>query len=165
MIDAEMLQEYLNNHIAGSETALELLKHRLQEHPDPVLEGLRQQIEEDRAVAENLLKGFHLSGSAVKLAVGWIGEKVTRLKRDFDDVRNSALKDLLEYEMLQIGIYGKRSLWTVLQSMQTADERLEVLPLQDLIDRADAQIELIEARRIAAATDTLVTSDSQDRAR
>lgn len=159
MIDSEMLQEYLNNHIAGSETALELLGRRLDEQPDPTLETLKDDIGEDRGVVEALMRDFQLSESSVKQALGWIGAKVARVKSEFDSLRDFALKDLLEYEILQVGIYGKRGLWTALRSLQDSDERLAALPLEDLIARADAQMETVESLRIAAARDALLTTE------
>lgn len=150
MIDRDRLGEYLNDHVAGAEGAIDMLQRRLEEDPDARLSQVLAQIRADKAVLEQLITDLSLSGNPLKAAVAWAGEKVSRIKREVDRMRSSALARLFELEMLQVGIAGKRALWVLLQGLQDADPRIAALPLEDLIAGADEQAQTVEAVRIEA---------------
>lgn len=156
MIDQDRLGEYLNDHAAGAEGAIDMLQQRLEEDADPRLSQVLQQIRADKAVLDQLIADLDLSGNPLKSATAWAGEKVSRIKREVDRMRSSALARLFELEMLQVGIAGKRSLWVLLQGMQDADPRIAALPLDDLIGRADEQAQTVATVRIEAGREALM---------
>ncbi|HUG86377.1 MAG TPA: hypothetical protein VMM13_17555 [Euzebya sp.] len=157
MIDKDRLGEYLNDHTAGAVGAIAMLQHRLEEDPDPRLSQVLQEIRADKAVLDQLMADLDLTGNPLKAAAAWAGEKVSRIKREVERLRGSALAQLLELEMLQLGIAGKRSLWILLQGMQDVDPRIAALPLDDLIGRADEQAQIVETARIEAGRAALTT--------
>ena len=68
-------------------------------------------------------------------------------------VRRSPLSDVLELEALLSAVRGKRAGWEGMRVLATNDARIDVAELDDLIVRADSQIErLVAAHAEAAAT-------------
>ncbi|CAN5515689.1 hypothetical protein BH23ACT9_BH23ACT9_30920 [soil metagenome] len=83
---------------------------------------------------------------------------MSRVKRDVDRVRNSGMAGLLELEMLQVGISGKRALWTLLDEVADDEPAIAALPLQDLIRRADDQRALVERHRLVEGRHAMAAS-------
>ena len=83
----------------------------------------------------------------VKGAVAVAAARLYRLKRNGRLLRRSPLSDVLELEMLVVGITGKRALWTSLREagVVPGDE------LVRLVARADDQVGRVEAARRRAA--------------
>lgn len=143
------LATYLNDHLAGSTAALELLEHLERGHPDlaPFLKGLRHDIELDRAELEVLIARVGAKQSTPRQAAAWVAEKFARLKMAVDDLSGSRLRLLESLEAVAIGIHGKGSLWRALKVVPAAAG-----PDYDrLIARADEQRGRIEAARLDAA--------------
>lgn len=143
------LATYLNDHLAGSTAALELLEHLEQVYPDlaPFLKDLRHDIEWDRKELEALMGRLGAGRSAVRQAAAWVAEKFARLKVSVDDLSGNRLKLLESLEAVAVGIHGKWSLWKALKAVPAAAG-----PNYDnLIARAEEQRERIEAARLDAA--------------
>ena len=83
------LTTYLNDHLAGSVMALELIKHAAKPCAGTPLarslEQLHGEIEEDQTVLRELLQRLDASENPVKKAAAWIAEKVGRVKMDASD--------------------------------------------------------------------------------
>src|SRR5204863_3337977 len=77
------LATYLNDHLAGSVAALELLAHLESAHRDSDLEGffrrLREDIQVDRDELVSLMRRLEMTESLPRKASAWIAEKVTEL--------------------------------------------------------------------------------------
>jgi hypothetical protein len=159
MIDTDRLAEYVHDHLAGAEGATELLRHHLDRAAATDLrrdlERVLAELHEEREHLEALMADLDLSPGVLKQAVGWVAEKVSRLKREGERLRGSAIADLLELELLQIGIMGKRALWVLLRELADAEPRIAALPLDRLIAQAEAQHETVEAHRLRAGRDAL----------
>lgn len=143
------LATYLNDHLAGSTAALELLEHLEGAHPDlaPFLKDLRHDIELDRKELEALMARLGVTRSTARQAVAWVAEKFARLKMKVDDLSGNRLKLLESLEAVAVGIHGKGSLWRALKVVPSAAG-----PDYDtLIARADEQRQRIEAARLDAA--------------
>ena len=143
------LTTYLNDHLAGSTAALELLEHL--ERADAELAGfardLRRDIEDDRGELEALIAKLGSSPSVLRQAAAWVTEKVARLKLSADDPVGDTLKRLEALEAVAIGIHGKSLLWRVLQSVPAAAGP----DYAALISRAEEQKGRVEAARLSAA--------------
>ena len=87
----------------------------------------------------------------MRLAGGWIGEKVTRLKLLLDDPADSGLRRLESLEVLALGILGKRSLWRALAASVEAVPELRDIDLARLEQRAEDQFARVETARLDAA--------------
>jgi len=112
------LETYLNDHLAGSVTALELLEYLEKEQGGRILEhslaALRAEIAEDRKHLEALMKQSGISTSLVRKAVAWLAEKGAEIKLRANDPDRGALLLLEALDALSIGIEGKRLLWKAL---------------------------------------------------
>ncbi|HEV7753539.1 MAG TPA: hypothetical protein VGO71_18455 [Baekduia sp.] len=143
---------YLNDHLAGSTGALELVKRAASEHDGPLgtfLAGLRDEIAADRKVLEELMDQLGVSPDRPKLAAAWAAEKAGRLKLNGEVRGRSPLTPLVELEALSIGIEGKRLLWLALSEVE--DLPLSRERLAELVARAEAQREGVEVHRREAA--------------
>lgn len=148
------LTVYLNDHLAGSLSALELLEHLLTLHSGPereTLVKLRNNIEEDQEVLRQLLQALGGKESPMRKAAAWLTEKIGQVKLKFDDPRNGGLRELEALEVLTLGIQGKLSLWRALAAVSDTVPQLRALDLPRLQQRAQDQFELAEKLRLRSA--------------
>jgi hypothetical protein len=157
----DLLAIYLNDHLAGSMTAIELIKRASGEHAGTplgaFLNGLAAEIEADRQALRAVMAHIGAREHPVKLALAWAAEKAGRLKLNGTLVRQSPLTPLLELEALETGIGGKLQLWRTLTALdRDIGPTRERVP--ELIARAEDQLERVEEQRIASARDALASS-------
>ncbi len=83
-MNTEHLTTYLNDHLAGSVAALELLDHLIERQGGTPLEKflahLRTEVEEDQRVLRDLLRRLGAQESRVRKAAAWLAEKLGRAK-------------------------------------------------------------------------------------
>jgi hypothetical protein len=147
------LHTYLNDHLAGSVAALELLDH-LRESGTPdseFLTTLRAEIVADQQVLQDLLRAVGGEESRVRQAGAWVTAKLGELKLRVDDPRGIGLRYLQALETLTLGIQGKLALWTALEALRDGVAEINALDLPRLKQRARDQHAMVEARRVAAA--------------
>ena len=141
---------YLNDHLAGSAVARDLLaKMRSQNEGTEfgrVLTALEQEISEDREALLQVMETLGVATDTVKQAGGWVLEKLTRLR--FDLTSSEELGRLLETEALSLGIAGKLAGWQALKEAAHGDLGVD---LDRLIERAEDQRRRLEPFRIEAA--------------
>lgn len=155
----EHLATYLNDHLAGSVVALELLQHLETEHAGKSLErffaDLRGDVAQDAEQLEALMERLGVAPSRTRRASAWLAEKVTQVKLWVDDPHGGELRLLQALEFLALGIEGKKSLWDTLAAV--ADEaRLGGFDYARLTQRAEEQKSRVEEQRMAAARQALV---------
>ena len=112
------LTTYLNDHLAGSVAALELLGLLLSTagEPEPY-SRLRREVEEDQQVLRELLERLGGKESRLRKAAAWLTEKLGRAKFQFDDEGRGELRTLEALEALGLGIQGKLALWRALEEV------------------------------------------------
>jgi hypothetical protein len=149
----EHLNDYLNDHLAGSVGALELLDRVIEACEGKPLErffrDLRREIEEDQEQLKELMAKLGASESSVRKAGAWLAEKLSRPKIDLGDEEEMGI--FLALEALHLGISGKRSLWRALQAASRTMPELARLDYSGLEKRAIEQCERVEARRLEIA--------------
>lgn len=151
----DTLATYLNDHLAGSVMAIELLEH-LEESSgeDPArqhaLRDLRQKIMADQDILRALLDSLSSNESAVKKAGAWVMEKVARAKTKLSKPATGCLGALEAFEILSLGIEGKKCLWKVMAEVMPQPPRPE-WNWCELTEDADRQRQEVEAWRIQAA--------------
>lgn len=150
-----ILETYLNDHLAGSTGALQLLAHLIEEAPDLAFadfcRALRDEVQADVEQLRELMKRLDHSESAVKKTGAWLAEKVTEIKLLLEGEYGSDFGRFEALEVLSLGILGKKALWTALQTVQDSTPALSEFDLPLLIRRADEQYERTEVERLAAA--------------
>jgi hypothetical protein len=151
----QFLATYLNDHLAGSVAALELLAHLEQAHArTPIAslaEALRTDISGERNELEMLMARLQITVSRPRKAMAWVAEKVSELKLRLDDPTGGALSLLQLLEALSIGIEGKRLLWRSLGAAQIIDTS----DSQRLEQQSDQQRRRVEMARLEAAKGAL----------
>ncbi len=159
----EHIATYLNDHLAGSVAALELLAHLEAAHEGTPLEGfliaLQADIAEDKEELESLMKRLNVSESLPRKASAWIAGKMTELKLRLDDSAGGDLHLFESLEALSLGIEGKLSLWRSLISASEISPALRIADYERLARRAVEQRSRVEAVRLEAAKKALTTED------
>ena len=149
---------YLNDHLAGSVAALELLDHLIETSSDPAFDAflttLKNDIEADQHVLENLLLQLGEEQSAVRKAGAWVLEKISRLKLQAN-AEDSGLGVFQALEALALGITGKCALWRSLASASKTVKALGGLDYPHLEKRAAEQFERIQAKALELAPTVL----------
>jgi hypothetical protein len=149
------LATYLNDHLAGSEVALELMEHLQRLVPGTpagqFAAELQAEIAADRQELESLMARLQMAQSRTRKVAAWISEKFTELKLLLDDRKGGALRLLEIWDALSLGIEGKRLLWRTLASALDGRPELSAIDLNNLEQRAEDQRRKVEAKRLEAA--------------
>ncbi|MEY2544992.1 MAG: hypothetical protein QOG48_109 [Verrucomicrobiota bacterium] len=147
------LSSYLNDHLAGAVSALELLDHLIKRHKGkPLGDFLKQlelDIEEDVGVLRRLIEKSDAHESVLRKSAGWLAEKLARskFKAAGDDAGGLGLVQALE--TIELGIRGKQLLWRALACANFPPARDVDLP--NLERRAVEQQERVERQRLQSA--------------
>ena len=145
----ERLHTYLNDHLAGSVAAIELLDDLIKQHSEDrfgkIFRDLRDEIEADQETLRNLIRKLGAEESAVRKAGAWLAEKFSRVK--IGDADDSA--ELLQaLEGLALGISGKQLLWRSLAAIEANFPALQGSDFSELEKRAHDQFERVERLRM-----------------
>ena len=150
---------YLNDHLMGARTAIELLEQLEADGSAPEEQrfaaALRADIEADRQELTGLMARLQIQASAPRQAAGWLAEKLAQLKLRLDDPADGALRLLETFDTLAIGIEGKRALWQAQATAAADNPGLQGVDYDRLVQRAIDQRSRVETRRLAAARSAL----------
>jgi hypothetical protein len=154
-MSTEPLAIYLNDHLAGSVAALELID-TLAEHERgrPVqekLRALRLEIEEDQGTLRQILGRIDADEHRLKQVAAWVSEKVSQARLTLANRAHPTLATVEGLEALGLGIQGKLALWFVLADLAPRDPRLAGFDYEALETRANIQHAVVERERIEAA--------------
>jgi hypothetical protein len=153
------LATYLNDHLAGSLAAVELLGHLEAAHRGRpvagIAAGLRAEIEADQAELKALIAKLGAGRSVARRAAAWLAEKAAELKLAVDDPAGGALRLLESFEAVSLGIEGKRCLWLSLDAASAHNPDLRGPDYRRLVRRAEEQRAQAEAARLDAARTAL----------
>ncbi len=157
-----VIDAYLNDHLAGSAAAIELVTDmRSNNEGNPLgdfLAWLHGEIESDKASLERLMQQVDAPASTVKQVGAAAAEKLGRLRFSERVTGSSALSRLLEMETLSVGISGKLGLWLALKEVAPSRPELVVAELEHLAERARQQLDQLEPHRLVAAREALDTT-------
>lgn len=158
----ENLISYLNDHLAGSVGALELLDRLIEVYEEKPLglffQQLRNDIHEDQEKLRDLIHDAGAEESAVRKAGAWLVEKLSRPKMPVSESSDDEMGLFLALEALALGIMGKRSLWQALQAALHDIPQLARLDYLELEKRAVEQYERVERKRLDIARHVLKAS-------
>ena len=163
-LSTKHLGTYLNDHLAGSVAALELIEYLSKNYPDTKLEtffaDLHVDISADQEVLRDLLRTFEKGESTVRKAGAWIAEKLGRAKLGISEmeVRGTGLLEALEG--LVLGITGKQLLWRTLGAASETMPQLKGLDYAHLEQRAREQRDRVEEKRLEAAREAFKAPQS-----
>lgn len=151
------LGTYLNDHLAGSIVAVEMIEQAIEQDPGTTLGAdltrIVGEIREDQEILRGLLARLEVKENPVKKAGAWLAEKAGRLK--LGDTGEGALGRLEMLETLALGIQGKLGLWLALEQVARHRPELAGLDFGGLQARAREQHARVEAHRVEAAVEAL----------
>jgi hypothetical protein len=151
----EFLAIYLNDHLAGSVVAIELLQHLERAYVGRPVErfaaDLRAEIQADQQELQRLMGELNVTESRARQATAWIAEKMTMIKLRLDDWAGGDFRLFEALEALSLGIEGKKSLWVALAGAAENVPALRRLDYSRLVERALDQRDRVEAKRLETA--------------
>ena len=146
---------YLNDHLAGAMTGVELARRAASNNRGTTvgdeLSRLAEAIAEDVEELKDLMRRLEVSRDRLKESFAWGAEKLGRLKLNGQLLGYSPLSRLIELEGLSIGVTGKLALWEALEQVLGSDQRLAGFDLERMLRRAREQRAVIERLRLDAA--------------
>jgi hypothetical protein len=156
------LDSYLNDHLAGSVSALELIGHWAHVHKGEPLGTFfaecEAEIEADQDTLRDIMRSLAVEESKVRQAGAWAAEKVGRARLMIAGDEPGSLGLVLTLEGLIMGIAGKKLMWRALAAAKLP--QLNGYDFEELQRRAQRQIERIEAERMRAVHQALGGSNS-----
>jgi hypothetical protein len=154
MNEPQPLEIYLNDHLAGATGACEVARNAVDKfstttHRNFLVDFLNQ-VEEDRATLEELVRTVGGTPNPMKQAGAWIMEKVSRLKLSPGGLGSEEMSALLTIETLCIGVEGKICLWTALKEVADTMPELDGIDFDALLAGAQQQRQGLEKERLTA---------------
>ena len=158
--DRAALQVYLNDHLAGSVGAFQLMDRLCSAHADSrlgdLLDGLRYEVKEEQTILQNLLASIGGTESTVAKTIAWVGEKVSRFKIGPGGHDSSGLMLFEALEALSLGFWGRRSLWWTLAQLAREAPIESSVDFTGLATRAELHLDELESLRMDAAMTALL---------
>jgi hypothetical protein len=150
---SKQVAAYLNDHLAGSVAALELIEHLIKRYSGQPLESflvdLYQNIKADQNTLRKLLGNTEQKEGFFRKMAAWIAEKLLRSKFKVGGEEVGGLGLVQALETLVLGIHGKQLLW---RALATSDwPGVNDVDLVRLEQRAIDQEKRVEEKRLAAA--------------
>ena len=146
------LDSYLNDHLAGSVSALELIAHWAETHKGKRLGiffvEIEKEIKADQDALRDVMRTLGVEESKMRKAGAWAAEKVGRARMIIAGDEPGNLGLVLTLEGLIMGVTGKKLLWGSLAAAKMPP--LDSYNFEQLRRRAEQQVEQIEAERISA---------------
>jgi hypothetical protein len=157
-VSNEALSAYLNDHLAGSVGAIEMVERAITENAgNSLARRLEQELEvirKDQDIVRDLITRLGSTESRLKKAGAWLVEKAGRVKLGGTE-EPTELSRMETLEALVVGIHGRRALWRALRVVADKHPVLRDLDL-DLLERQTAQQhDRVEEWRLEAAKDVL----------
>jgi hypothetical protein len=151
-----LLGVYLNDHLAGATAGTQLARRTAAAQRDPAkrrtLRALADEIDQDRQALIGIMAALGVPVRSYKAWAGWLAEKAGRLKFNGSLLARSPLSDLLELEIMRLGVEGKAEGWQTLRTLADDRNELDAAQLDRLLARARDQSERLEQLRIDAVT-------------
>ena len=146
------LDSYLNDHLAGSISALEVIDHWAEAHKGEPIGSFfvqtEKEIKADQQTLRDIMRTLRVKESNVRKAGAWAAEKVGRARLIIAGDEPGSLGLMLTLEGLIMGVTGKKLLWVALAGAKLP--RLNSYKLEQLQGDAEQQVERLEAERMSA---------------
>lgn len=159
MAEHDPFDVYLNDHLAASAAAVELVERLVANNEDEALDtylvGLGQEIEADRDTLKTVMEHVGVRPSTPKQVAGKVLETLSRFRLNERVTGDPDVSRLMELETLSMGIEGKLALWRSLAQVAGDRPELAAFDLEQLMDRAARQRSGLEPFRLQAAAKAL----------
>ena len=152
---ADALRRYLQDHLAGSVAALQLMEtladHERGRPLEQKLRGLHYEVIEEQERLKAILARLDGEESSLKRATAWLTEKLHRGRLALVERADPALALLEGLESLALGLQGKLALYRALEDIAPDEPSLGGYPFAALQARTLIQHAMVEQERMAAA--------------
>lgn len=155
------LESYLNDHLAGSSSAVSVLEELIEKQE---LEGevqffadLKNNILKNRELLQRLIALAGLEESTGKKIAGGITAGVSKLKLKMEGFEPGHLGMLEALELLCLGLHGQRLLWQALGKIAGWYPEWSEVTFSELELEAASQRDAVEQRRLECAGETLAS--------
>ncbi|GAA1872531.1 hypothetical protein [Actinomadura bangladeshensis] len=150
-----LLHIYLTDHLAAAAGGVALARRVARSHRDTAdaerLKRLADDIAADRGALLSILRSLGMPPRRYKSVAVWAAEKGGRLKLNGRLISRSPLSDLVEVEALRLAVEGKAAGWRTLLTVADHEPELDAGRLRALLERATAQIALLDELHTKAA--------------
>jgi len=159
MADTQPIDVYLNDHLAASAAAIDLVE-KIRDNNEGTavathMAGLLAEIEADRDTLGTIIERVGAVRSTPKHLAGKVAEKLSRFRLNERITGSPEVTLLMELEVLSLGIEGKLALWRALGEVTGSRPELAEFDLTALTSRAVAQRASVEPFRLEAAATAL----------
>jgi hypothetical protein len=152
---SDALRHYLQDHLAGSVAALQLMEtladHERGSPLEQQLRTLHSQVSEEQNTLREILDRLGGGEGALRQVAGWLTEKAHAARLLIAGRTHPALARLDGLESLALGLQGKLSLYRALQDVSPGEPRLGGYPFAALEARTLEQYAMVERERRGAA--------------
>lgn len=163
VLDRESLMTYLNDHLAASVAALQLLERLVSALHEPSMVKTLRTLNEDVTAEQEMVREMIAAGggseSTISQAVSWVGEKVSRFKIGPGESDPSGLMLFEALEAISVGFWGRRCLWSTLAHLS---HQVTIPPVAidyaALEARAEQHLTMLERLRLQASASALSLS-------
>jgi hypothetical protein len=149
----DALETYLNDHLAGSVSAIEMLERAADDQAGtalgPQLADLLAAIRAAQEELRDVIRRLGYAESSIKKAGAWLAQHAGRLKVGGSSESNLARLEL--FEALSLGLQGQWKLWRALRAVATKHRPLAGIDLARLERQSQEHHDLVEAWRVEAA--------------
>lgn len=155
MLRRQLLETYLDDHWAGAGAGTALADRVAHNNGASAwhdrLARLAHDVAEDEVTLSKVREHFGFHGGRAKRLFAQVGERAARAKPNGRLLTYSPLSRVLEAEALASGITAKRQLWVSLNEAGGFLREPAPFDFGSLVERADAQLELVCAFHLDAA--------------
>jgi hypothetical protein len=160
---ADALKRYLQDHLAGSVAALQLME-TLADHDrglplEQKLRGLHYDVSEEQERLKAILARLEGGESPLKRAAAWLTEKLHRGRLALVERTDPGLARLEGLESLALGLQGKLALYRALEDAAAHEPRLGGYPFAALQARTLLQHAMVEQERMIAVRTAFAPGD------
>ncbi len=150
---------YLNDHLAASVGAIELLERLSKAYEKQSVgrfsQEIKADIEKDQDELRKIMNAVGVAESKARQAGAWIGEKFSRIKLRLEGEGTGDPGVMMSLEGMALGVKGKELLWQALAAVQPTWPELKDFDFTRLQQRAVDQGKLINKQRLLSATEIL----------
>jgi hypothetical protein len=145
------LDSYLNDHLAGSISALEVIDRWAEDHKGEPLGSFfvqtETEIKADQETLRGIMRTLGVEESKMRKTGAWAAEKLSRARLIAAGNEPGSLGLVLTLEGLIMGITAKKLMWISLAAAKLPP--LNTCNFERLQQRAQQQVERLEAERLA----------------
>ena len=158
------LDSYLNDHLAGSVSALEVIAHWVHVHKGKPLGDFfaarEREIKADQDVLRSVMSSLSVEESKVRQVSAWAAEKLGRARLIVAGDEAGSLGLVLTLEGIIMGVTGKKLMWRALDAANLP--QLSGYDFEELQRRAEQQIQPLEAERLRAVSEVFAGTNPSE---